>query len=80
MDEQDLGALSHLPMSPLPAALSRRTLARARAQLSTTPAARIGIDHQVETLPAALVPLALASADLVLLIDSMGKMLRAFGR
>jgi hypothetical protein len=76
MDEQVLCALSHLPASPLPAALSSRTLARSRAQLSTTPAT----DRMFDALPAALVPLALASAYLVLLVDSTAKMLRAFGR
>jgi hypothetical protein len=48
--------------------------------LSAVPTAPPSIDRLAEALPAALVPLALASADLVFLIDGTGKMLRAFGR
>ena len=80
MDEQILHTLSHLPVPTLPAVLYRRTLALARAHSSAVSAAPPRIEQLVETLSADLVPLALASADLVFLIDGMGKMLRAFGR
>ena len=80
MDEQALRTLAHLPVPTLPAALYRRTLVLARAQSSAVSAAPARIEELSEALSAGLVPLALASADLVFLIDGMGRMLRAFGR
>jgi hypothetical protein len=80
MDEQLLCTLSDLPVPALPTMLSRRTLARARAHFSATSAAPPRIERLTEALSSRLVPLALSSADLVFLIDSLGKMLRAFGR